>query len=160
MKKCFPQAVRNKRGFSLIEVVFACALLVLVLAVTLPRVEGFQLSVENFRARNLAYTLASDLRRVQTTDMYRGRDFYALNFDELGGRYLVTKAGKVLAVRTVAEYLPSNWRLKAVNKEIVFYMRGSVNVYNYIDIYRPTEVNKGYQVQILPVTGRIGVYKQ
>lgn len=160
MKKLFPRVVQNSRGFSLTETVLGCALLVLVLGIALPNIESFSRTVEKIRSAHMAYILASDIRRVQTSDMYRGRDFYAINFDDINRRYLITKGGKALEVYYLQKLLNDNWSIKAVNKQNIFYMRGTVNVYNYIDIYRLGTAGYGYQLQILPVTGRVGVYKR
>lgn len=153
-------AVRQQRGLSLLETVLGCALLVLVLGIALPNITNFSRAVERLRAANMAYVLASDIRRVQTLDMYRGRDLYAINFDTIAGVYMLTKGTKALQSYDIKRELNSAWSLRAVNKQNIFYMRGSVNVHNYIDLYRAGDADGFYQIQILPVTGRVGVYKK
>lgn len=161
MKMCFLRAaVGQQRGISLLETVLGCALLVLVLGIALPNISSLSRSVERLRAVNMAYVLASDVRRVQTMDMYRGRDLYALNFDTIGSRYMLTKGTKIFESYDIKQELNTSWSLRAVNKQNIFYMRGSVNVHNYIDIYRVGATAGFYQIQILPVTGRVGVYRK
>lgn len=160
MKMCFLHPVlKQQKGLSLLETVLGGAVLVLILGVAVPSVNKFKQTVDNICGANAAYLLASDIRRVQTLDMYRGRDFYAINFDENNRRYMLTKSSKILESYYISRLLNDNWSIKAVNKQNVFYMRGSVNIYNYIDIYSLIAPVQGYRIQILPITGRVGVYK-
>ena len=156
---CFLHPALKQRGLSLIETVLGCAVLVLVLSIVLPSINSFKQAVDNICGANAAYLLAGDVRRVQTIDMYRGREYYAINFDEVNNRYMLTRSNKVQEAYNIGELINDSWRIKAVNKQNIFYMRGSVNMYNYIDIYRPGAASKGYRIQILPVSGRTGVYK-
>lgn len=164
MKKYFLLAAQrllvNKRGFTLIEVLLACFVIITVVGVALPNISSFNRNIESFRAKNLAYMLAADIRRVQVLDMQRGRDFYAINFDDINNNYYISKGAVRLELQEISGHLNDNWRIKAINKQNVFYLRGSVNAYNYIDISRNNEPGSGYRVQILPVSGRIGVYKR
>lgn len=164
MKKYFlpavPKLLVNKRGFTLVEVLLACFVIITVVSVVLPNINSFNKNIEAFRAKNLAYMLATDIRRVQVLDLYRGRDYYTVNFDEINNRYYISRGIVSLEQQKISGHLNENWRIKATNKQTVFYLRGTVNAYNYIDINRNNESSNGYRVQILPVSGRIGVYKK
>ncbi len=152
--------LKNKRGFSVLEVVAVTAMLLVVAAILLPAAISFNNKLEYIVARNLTYTMASDIRRTQALDMYRTQQLYGINFDTARGGYFLMQQGRVIERNAVVAQLNEGWVLEAVNRENAFYAGGAVNAYNYINLYTRKNIERGYRIQVLPVSGRVGVEKR
>ena len=143
----------------MLEILIVTALVMVIAALATPSIMRFSERLEQLVARNMAYSLASDLRRTQSLDLYRTHNLYAMNFDNVQKSYYLSQNNKIVEKVKVAAYL-NDWELEASNAQNIFYATGALNSYNYINIYPYKQSNKGYQVQVLPVTGRVGVKRK
>ena len=164
MKMYFRQAVRKQvvdaKGFLLMETILTVGLIAAVLLWLLPAVGAFDRTDSELQTKNFSYSVAADVRRMQVVNFYRLRDNYTLNFQAAKERYYITKNNMLLETVNLTERLAPDGHIRAVNVQNIFYARGSVNAYNYVNIYKADKQDGGYQIQILPVTGRVGVYKR
>ena len=157
IKKYIRTAAPSSAGFSCIELLCALAILGILAAIILPSIIGFKKVVEHCLVKNKAQVLAADLRRVQAMSRYRTQGYNSILFDTQKERYWFMENIKRYENCDLAI---DGYGLNAVNKSNAFYHRGTVNVYNYINIWRKTQLNYIYEIQVLPVTGRVGVYKK
>lgn len=160
VKRCSRlRAIKNKRGFSVLEILIVTALVMAIATLVMPSIVRFSERLEYIVARNMAYALASDLRRTQSLDLYRTQSLYVVNFDNVQKSYYLSQNNRIVEKVKFAGYL-NDWVLEASNAQNIFYATGALNSYNYINIYPYKQMSKGYQVQVLPVTGRVGVQRK
>lgn len=155
IKKYIQLAAANKAGFCYLDLVCAIALIIGIMVILCPNVISFERYTARQLVKNQACILTSDLRRVQAVSRYRTRAFHSILFDTRKERYWFMEN---ISKYELCDLAKEGYGLDAVNKSNVFHHRGTVNAYNYIKIWKKSLKPYIYEIQVLPVTGRVGLY--
>lgn len=148
---------RKHKGFLLIELVIVFALILLMQTLLLPSLDNFIDKMRNMQLKSNAYIMATDIRRTQSASRYRGDNYQTFIVDQLNAKYSIQTGFVRIYQRKLSESLGAGWKLKAVASQMTFYQNGHVSNYNYIDVIN-SKNKYVMQVQVLPVTARVGVY--
>ncbi len=157
IKRFILVAVVSRPGFSSIELVCVLAILMSLATLIMPNVVGFQKSLEQCLLKNQSQILMADLRRIQAMSRYRTKEFNSILFDTQKERYWFMEN---IRRYELCDLAGAGYGLNAANKSNIFYHRGTVNSYNYIYLWRKSRPQTTFTIQILPVTGRVSVYRE
>lgn len=150
---------RSEAGVSLLEMVLTLGVLLLISTLLVPRFSNVQRVIQKIRVVGVSTMLSSDIRRIQSLSRLQNglSDSYRLQMNFSKNSYYLIKNSNIIKVTSLAEDY-QGIEFYGRFSEISFSANGAPSQNGTVKIYSAHYPDIFRRVDILPVSGRVGVY--
>lgn len=149
----------RQAGFSLLEMVATIGILLVISVLLVPNFTNVHKIVQKVQVEGASKMLSSDIRRIQSLSRIQGgsSDTYRMQINFNNNSYYILKNSSIIKIISLSDY-HQGVAIYGRFVEIAFSASGAPSQSGVLKIYSNKYPEIFKMVEILPVSGRVGVY--
>lgn len=151
---------RNQQsGFSLLELMIVAGVLIIISTLIVPKFDSVPRILHKIRIEGASKMFSSDIRRIQSLSRLQGgvSDNYRLQINFNKNTYYIIKNSTIIKAISFEEAYPGI-NIYGRFSEIAFSANGAPSKNGSFKIYSDKYPEIFTMIDVLPVSGRVGVY--